>query len=58
MQNEIEGWAAWHPKKGFDLQVNILVNRSIEDAMQDAKANNVFDPGEWEVAKVKVTKIT
>lgn len=53
-----EGWAAWHPVKGFDLIVNVMVQRDLDDAITDAKANTVLDGDDrWIAVRVKVVRI-
>lgn len=55
MDGTFTGWAAWHPEKGFDVAVNMLVNKSIDDAINDAKANAALDgDNRWKAARVKV----
>lgn len=60
MQTELEGWAAWHPKHGFDLFDNkIKVFTELDkDLTYDIKEMNTDDGTTaktgWRAVRVKV----
>lgn len=53
MSDIFQGWAAWHPTKGFGQNPNAC--SCIEEAIEDANCQTIFDGDPtWKAVRVEV----